>query len=342
MSDNDSASGSPPHFLPMLAGGNGIPSNPDAHLFEPKLDGQRIIATVARGRVVLTNRRGLEATGTFPEIEGLAEAIAPHDAVLDGEVVAFNEKGQTSFQRLQRRMHVGQPPARLRSEVPVSFVAFDILWLDGDLLVDRPQSERRRILDGLAIKGRAWQTAPVLDATPDDLLVACRQLGLEGFMAKRIDAPYLPGRRSTAWAKIKCGRRGREFVVGGWSSGSGSRQSSIGSLALGVYDVTPREADTRGSRPRLYYVGQAGSGLTEETIGQLTRLFAEIRVPSPPFVNVPRMPLHWVRPLLVVEVAYTEVTEGGTLRQPSVKGLRTDVIADEVTLDDELRACFSP
>ncbi len=270
---------------------------------------------------------------------GLAEALAPHSAVLDGEMVTFNEKGQTSFQRLQRRMHVRQPTARLLAETPVSFVVFDVLWLDGELLVDRPQSERRAILDGLGIKGRAWQTAPVLDATPEDLMDACRQLGLEGFMAKRLDAPYLPGRRSTAWSKIKCGRR-REFVVGGWSTGSGSRETSIGSLALGVYDVTPEEAAQEGRSQRLLYTGQAGSGLNDEMIQRLTRLFAEIEVPSAPFVNPPRASLHWVEPILVTEVAYTEVTEAGTLRQPSIKGLRTDVIADEVTWDDEIAACF--
>ncbi len=331
---------SPPHLLPMLAGGTGVPPNPDGWMFEPKLDGQRIIATVDGGHVILTNRRGLEATPTFPEIEGLAAALDPHRAVLDGEVVAFNEKGQTSFQRLQRRMHVVQPSARLLADTPVSFVAFDVLWLDGELLVDRPQSERRRILDGLGVKGRAWQTAPVLDATPDELIDACRQAGLEGFMAKRVDAPYLPDRRSTAWSKVKCGRR-REFVVGGWSTGSGSRESSIGSLALGVFDATPDEAEGTGRRQRLFYTGQAGSGLNEDMIRQLTRLFAQIEVESSPFVNPPRARLHWVRPLLVVEVAYTEVTEAGTLRQPSIKGLRTDVIATDVTWDDEIAAAFT-
>ena len=324
----------------MLAGGSGPPPNPDGWMFEPKLDGQRIIAIVEDGHVVLTNRRGLEATATFPELEGMAAALGPHQVVLDGEVVAFNEKGQTSFQRLQRRMHVVQPTPRLLAETPVSFVAFDVLWLDGEVLVDSPQSERRRILDGLGLKGRAWQTAPVLDATPAELLDACREAGLEGFMAKRVDAPYLPGRRSTAWSKVKCGRR-REFVVGGWSTGTGSRESSIGSLALGAFDVTADEAEAAGRQQRLFYVGQAGSGLNEDMIRQLTRLFAQIEERDSPFVNPPRARLHWVRPLLVVEVAYTEVTEAGTLRQPSIKGLRTDVIATDVNWDDELSEAFA-
>ena len=325
---------SPPRLLPMLAGGNGIPPNPDGYLFEPKLDGQRVIAIVEGGGVVLTNRRGGEITGTYPELAGMAEALTPHAAVLDGEVVTFNAKGQTSFQRLQRRMHVIQPTARLVEETPVVFVAFDVLWLDGELLVERPQSERRRILDGLSIRGPHWQTAPVLDATPDELLEACRDAGLEGFMAKRFDAPYQPGRRSAAWSKVKCGRR-REFVVGGWSTGQGSREESIGSLALGCYDT----ADV--ATQRLFYVGQAGSGLNEEMIRQLQRLFAQISVEASPFVNPPPLKLHFVRPMLVVEIAYSEVTESGTLRQPSIKGLRTDVVAGEVTWDDEIAERFA-
>jgi len=325
----------------MLAGGNGVPADRQAYLLEPKLDGQRVIAHVEPAGVVLTNRRGGEITGTFPELAGMAPALAPHAAVLDGEVVTFNEKGQTSFQRLQRRMHITKPPPGLLAETPVSFVAFDVLWLDGELLVDRPQLERRRVLDSLGLKGRAWQTAPVLDATPEELLDACRHLGLEGFMAKRLDAPYQPGRRSPAWSKVKCGRR-RELVVGGWSTGHGSREDSIGSLALGCYDVTPEEAERRDRPQQLFYVGQAGSGLNEETIGQLKHLFAQIAIPSSPFTNPPRARLHWAQPLLVIEVAYTEVTETGTLRQPSIKGLRTDVIAAEVTWDDEIAACFTP
>ena len=324
----------------MLAGGNDVPSNPDAYQFEPKLDGQRVIGIVEPSGVTLTNRRGGEITGTYPELDGLAGALAPHSVVLDGEVVTFNEKGQTSFQRLQRRMHVARPTQRLLSETPVSFAVFDVLWLDDELLADRPQSERRRILESLEINGPAWQTAPVLDATPGELMQACRELGLEGFMAKRVDAPYLMGRRSSAWSKVKCGRR-REFVVGGWSTGQGSRESTIGSLALGCFDVAHDEAARQGRPQRLFYVGQAGSGLNEETIRQLSRLFADIEVPSSPFVNPPTTALHWVQPVVVAEVAYTEVTEAGTLRQPSIKGLRTDVVANQVTWDEEIAACAS-
>ncbi|HEX3623507.1 MAG TPA: hypothetical protein VHT97_14430, partial [Acidimicrobiales bacterium] len=99
----------PPRLLPMLAGGNGVPPNPAGYQFEPKLDGQRVIAVVEPEGVVLMNRRGGEITASYPELAGLGDALAPHAAVLDGEMVTFNEKGQTSFQRLQRRMHVAKP-----------------------------------------------------------------------------------------------------------------------------------------------------------------------------------------------------------------------------------------
>lgn len=313
----------------MLAGGNGLPRDPAGWLFELKFDGQRILATVAGGAVTVANRRGLDATATFPELSGLGEAMAGRDAVLDGEVVALGPDGQPSFQRLQRRMHVVAPPPKLLSEVPVVYAVFDVLWLDGEALVDQPQSERRRALDGLGLNGTAWQTAAVLDAAPDELLEACRSIGLEGFMAKRLDAAYLPGRRSPAWSKIKCGRR-REFVVGGWSAGSGGRSGSIGSLALGAY------GPEGGPAAALYYVGQAGSGLTEALIRQLAALFEKTTRGTSPFANPVPKALHFVEPLLVVEVAYNEVTEAGTLRQPSIKGLRTDVVADEVVLDAEL------
>ncbi|MGH9180504.1 MAG: non-homologous end-joining DNA ligase [Acidimicrobiales bacterium] len=321
----------PPHLPPMLAGGTGAPRDRNGWMFEPKFDGQRIVATVHRGRVTLTNRRGSDATPTFPELAGLsgADALGGRSAVLDGEVVATDERGGPNFQRLQRRMHVADPPPRLLADVPVVYAVFDVLWLDGESLVERPQSARRQVLDSLALRGTAWQTAPVLDAPPGELLQACRDAGLEGFMAKRLDAPYLPGRRSPAWSKVKCIRR-REFVVGGWAAGSGSRRSSIGSLALGYFAV-PDVDD------RLVYVGQAGSGLTEDLLGQLRGLFTATGRPTSPFAGPVPRGLSFVEPELVVEVAFTEVTESGTLRQPSIKGVRPDLRAAGVTADEELR-----
>ncbi|MEO7837071.1 MAG: DNA ligase [Acidimicrobiales bacterium] len=314
-----------------------MPLDPAAYQLEPKFDGQRLLVTIDDGVVRLANRAGRDTTGVYPELAGLGVALGRgRAAVLDGEVVAGDATGHPSFQRLQQRMHVGAPSARLLTDVPVVFAAFDVLWLDGDLLTGRPQCERRRILETLELRGPAWQTAPVLVATPEELMSACTQMGLEGFMAKRLDAPYHPGRRSAAWWKMKFGRR-RDFVVGGWSPGRGSRSDTIGSLAVGCYDIGAAAGTDEGRVGRLFYVGQVGSGLTDDLIRALGDLFKKTALATSPFVNggaVPR--LSFVEPVLVVEVAYTEATLSGTLRQPVFKGLRTDVDASEVTVDDEL------
>jgi len=155
-------------------------------------------------------------------------------------------------------------------------------------------------------------------------------------VAKRADAPYLPGRRSTAWIKVKCIRR-REFVVGGWTPGQGGRHGSIGSLAVGCYGLDP--ATGRSDR-RLHYVGLVGSGLSEATIGQLVAVFARAGVDASPFAEQLVGDVRFVQPVLVAEVAYNEVTEGGTLRQPSLQGFRTDLDPLEVVADEQLQEAF--
>ncbi len=155
--------------------------------------------------------------------------------------MAFDGRtGRPRFQRLQRRIHVRSPSAQLRRDVPVQLLVFDVLWLDGELMAERPQAERREVLEGLGLDGPCWHTSPLIPpAPPEDLLAACREIGMEGYVAKRADAPYVPGRRSSAWIKVKCIKR-REFVVGGWSPGQGGRSGSIGSLALGCWGLDPR------------------------------------------------------------------------------------------------------
>lgn len=326
----------PSDLAPMLAGGTGFPARTSGHQFEPKWDGVRTIATVGPEGLTLVGRNGRDSTRSYPEVASLVDAVAGRWAVLDGEVVTLGPEGQPSFQRLQRRMHNAAPTPRLLAEFPVILVAFDVLWLDGELLTGRPQRERRQVLESLGLAGPHLSTSPLLSGTPDELLAACRDIRLEGYMAKRLDATYEVGRRSAAWSKIKCGRR-REFVVGGWTPGKGNRGGSIGSLALGAFDLTAGVAAGLSRPPRLLYVGQAGSGLSADDLDQLARVFERLAVPRSPFVAVPRgLRLSFVEPVLVAEVAYSEVTEAGTLRQPSIQGFRTDVAAADVTLDEEL------
>jgi bifunctional non-homologous end joining protein LigD len=320
----------------MLASSLPPPPTFDGWFIEPKWDGVRAVVTVHDGQVTVASRLGNDVTGGYPELAGLAAALGGRAAVLDGEIVAFDERtGRPSFQRLQRRMHVRSPGAALRREVPVQLLLFDVLWLDGELVAERPQTERRKVLEGLALDGPWWHTSPLVPpASPEDLLAACRQTGMEGYVAKRADAVYLPGRRSSAWIKVKCIKR-REFVVGGWSEGHGGRSGSIGSLALGAWGL---DRATGGSTGRLHYVGLAGSGLSQDLIRQLTEVFAKTARDTSPFAEKLVGQLHFVEPLLVAEVAYNEITESGTLRQPSLQGFRTDLRADEVLADDDLQS----
>jgi bifunctional non-homologous end joining protein LigD len=301
----------------MLAGVVGIPADAAARMVEPKWDGVRVIVTVTEGRARFSSRNANDVTGAYPELEQAPANVS--DAVLDGEVIALDDDGHSSFGRLQRRMHVRRPPPRLLTDVPVHFAVFDLLWLDGRLLIDLAQRERRRRLDALGLHTGGWVTSPVLDASPDALPDTAHALGLEGFVLKRPDAPYLPGRRSPAWAKVKMLRR-REFVVGGWLEGRGG---GVGSLAVGVW-----ERDRRGLR----YMGMVGSGLKPTgaaALDGLARAESPFAGPTPPGVR-------FLEPVLVAEVTFSEVTGAGTLRHPVLVGFRTDKDPADVVADDEL------
>jgi bifunctional non-homologous end joining protein LigD len=337
-----SANAAPPGFAPMTAGAIGMPPDPTGWLFEPKWDGVRVIARASSGQVSLTSRAGNDVTAGYPELAGIGPALEPHSAVLDGEVVAFNDKGHPSFERLQSRMHVRNPAPSLLAAVPVLYVVFDLLWVDGELITGLPLTERRGRLDELGLKGPAWQTSVRIDQAPDDaMLDTCRAAGLEGYMGKQASSVYIPGRRTKAWTKVKCVRR-REFVVGGWSEGSGGRSGQIGSLAVGFVDPGPngreRGAPARPPHPfALRYAGQVGSGLNDFLLRTLRARFAELATDTSPFINPPKTPrLSFVRPEIVVEVKFNEMTSAGILRQPSLKGIRNDKSPEEVVWTEEL------
>ncbi len=318
----------------MLTGGSGIPPDPTGWMFEPKWDGVRAIARVWGDGVTLHSRVGNDVTGGYPELAQLGPALGDRAMVLDGEIIAFDDKGHPSFERLQRRMHVRGPGRSLMAEVPVLYVVFDVLWLDGRLLTAEPFSERRRSLEDLNLKGPSWQTSPLLAEAPDDdMLAACRRIGFEGYVGKLASAPYAVGRRSKSWTKIKCFGR-REFVVGGWSEGSGGRSGQIGSLAVGWVD--PEAPPPPGHPFALRFVGLVGSGLSELLLRTLTTEFRGLATDTSPFVNTPGFALHYLLPAVVIEVMFNEVTGAGVLRQPSIKGLRNDVDPADVGWTNEL------
>ena len=194
----------PPRFKPMLASAGAIRGEADAYAFEPKLDGWRAIVTVASRRVEVRTRHGRDVTDSVPELAGIAAAVEGRGVVLDGELVAHRGT-PSSFYRLSGRMAARRPVAvdAARARTPVTFVAFDVLWLDADLTALAYQDRRHR-LEGLELQGPAWCTVSSFPGAGPELFAACHTLGLEGLVAKRLDSPYEPGVRSKAWVKAKC------------------------------------------------------------------------------------------------------------------------------------------
>jgi bifunctional non-homologous end joining protein LigD len=250
--------------------------------------------------------------------------------LLDGELVATDEEGRPSFGLLQQRMHVADPAeaARRAAEVPVAYVAFDLLHLDGHDLTGLPLTDRRRLLDQVLEPGPRWRCSPLHDDGPA-LLEATKERGLEGVVAKRLDSRYEPGKRTRTWLKVKVRRR-QEMVVGGWLPGEGNRTGRIGALLVGYHD-------TPGVGP-LTFAGRVGTGFKDAELHRLGTLFEGLASdecpfdPPPPRAEILRGP-RWVRPELIAELEFGEWTGDGRLRHPSYLGLRDDKAAEDVTRD---------
>lgn len=316
----------PDGVAPMLALSGDLPRDEQHYGFEVKWDGVRAVGYVEGGRIRLISRNGLDVTRRYPELRALGAALGARPAVLDGEIVALDARGCPSFQHLQTRMHAeGEAAIRRRArETPVCYMLFDLLYLDGRALIARPYRERRARLDALALAGDAWQTPAYHAGAGRALLEATRAQGLEGVIAKRLDAAYEPGRRSGAWIKVKNVRR-QEFVIGGYTPGE---RRPIRALLLGYYDLV------EGTR-RLRYAGSVGTGFTGDDLARLYARLKPLAVARNPFDTRPDKPdAVFVRPRLVCEIEYSEWTHAGTLRHPSFKGVREDKHAREVGRED--------
>jgi bifunctional non-homologous end joining protein LigD len=307
---------------PMLAVlADGLPADDDRHAFEFKWDGIRAMCYWDGDRLRLQTRNRHEITARYPELWALREALHGRRAVLDGEIVALDERGRPSFERLQQRMGLtaeAEVRRRMR-DVPVAYMLFDLAYLDGSLLLDERYPARRERLLGLHLADRHWQTPPHHVGGGRELLRASRENGLEGVIAKRLDSVYEPGRRSGAWLKVKHRLR-QEFVIGGWAEGEGRRKGLPGALLVGYWDAG-----------RLVYASKVGTGFTEATLARLAALMRPIERETSPFdVGRPPPRAHFVEPRLVAEVEFSEWTAGGELRAPSFKGLRADKDPREV------------
>jgi len=318
----------PEHVKPMLARIGPLPSDDAAWAYEIKWDGVRAIAYSTPGKLRLESRNLKEITAQYPELARLNRALGSHAAILDGELVAFDDRGLPSFATLQRRMHVSSSAQakRLVKATPVTYMIFDLLWLDGHSLIALPYAERRELLEALALDGERWQTPEHLTGRANDVLAATAEQGLEGIVAKRLQSPYAPGTRNGDWIKIKNFGR-QELVIGGWLPGEGRREARIGALLVGVHDADGA----------FRYAGRVGTGFTDAELDRLAKLLEPLRREHSPFEAGERPPPDaiFVEPKLVAEVEFSEWTAAGSLRHPSYKGLREDKDAREVVREDE-------
>lgn len=308
-----------PRFEPMLAT---LATLDDADFddpaweFEIKWDGVRALAYVAAGETLLRTRTGRDITHAYPELERLDRAVLAQEAVLDGEIVALDERGVSDFGRLQPRINLQDPAGARRAAraVPASYEVFDLLYADGDELTGLPLAERRERLERLLQPTASVRLSGTLQGGGRALYALAAERGLEGIMAKRRDSRYLAGKRSRDWRKLKV-RPSQEMVVGGWTEGTGSRRRSFGALLLGYHDGDD-----------LLYAGHTGTGFTEAMLRDAVPRLHALETDRSPFRTRPRpnRPVHWVRPELVCEVEFANWTRDGRLRAPSFKGFRTD------------------
>ena len=284
-------------------------------IHELKLDGFRMGLFLNGRGARLISRRGTEYTAAFPEIVAAARTLKARNAVIDGEVVVLDATGVSRFQLLQQ---LGS------SRRGLTFFTFDLLSLDGRDLMLLPLESRKRQLRALVgTRPTTIRYTPHFDAPGPEVLARACELGAEGIVSKRRDAPYRPGSRNSDWQKAKCTKR-QEFVIGGFTDPEGSRVG-VGSLLIGYYE-----------RDLLRFAGKVGTGRGwSDAFGRRLRKRLEgIEVPASPFDPSPRGWLgkhaHWVQPKLVGEVEFTEWTGDGSVRHPSLQGFRGDKRARDV------------
>jgi bifunctional non-homologous end joining protein LigD len=296
--------GRPPK--PMKAVMGTLPTDDAGWGYEIKWDGFRALTVIDGERVRVFSPNGIDVTAKRSELTTIHQSLHGDQAVLDGEMLAMDEDGRFRFELLQA------------AEAPVTYLVFDILELQGQDLIALPYEDRRRLLDQAVEPGANWLLSPWQVGGGAALLEASRAQGLEGVMAKRLDSPYLPGRRSPAWRKIK-NRHRQELVVGGWTSGTGNRASTFGALLVGYYDDGV-----------LRYGGGVGTGFNEATLAKLTPRLKAMTIGDCPFDPRPtptqlrHQRPHWVQPTLVCEVEFAEWTHDGIVRHASYIGLRDD------------------
>lgn len=288
-------------------------------IYEPKLDGVRALIYVTGGTVRIYSRNQKLLNDAYPElVEALSDAVRG-DAVLDGEIVAFDpERGITSFARLQQRMQLRDPVRARRSQVAVHLYLFDCMYCEGIDLTGLPLLKRKSVLKDIVRYADSIRFTPFRATGAAVMLRKTCAQGAEGIIAKRAESRYVSA-RSADWLKIKCLHR-QELVIGGYTAPQGSRER-LGALLVGHYDGN-----------QLRYAGKVGTGYDRRTLELLHERLAPLHRVTSPFSEgpVPRGDIQWVTPKLVAEIGFSEWTSAGLLRHPRFLGLREDKPAREV------------
>ncbi len=307
-------------YEPMLAVSWERPFSDPAWVFEPKFDGVRALAHVDGDDLVIRSRSSRVITDTYPELSSLRG----RKLVLDGEIVAYDERGRPSFERLQGRIHArGRRALELSATIPIGYLVFDLLDLDGRPRIELPIEARAELLAGLELPDCAVRVEQIAEHG-EALFDAVGARGLEGMVAKRLGSPYRPGVRSADWRKVPHVRRVRA-VVGGFTPGEGGRSGSFGALLIGMWDG-----------PRLRWAGGVGTGFDTKTLRAIRAALDEMTTDACPFHpgrDLPRDAV-WVDPQLVAEIAFKEWTSVGRLRAPSFKGF-SDQPVSSITWEAE-------
>jgi bifunctional non-homologous end joining protein LigD len=312
----------PSAVAPMLAS---LAKGPFSHpewIFEPKLDGYRIIAHISDGKVTLLSRRGNDVTRQYATLVPDLSRQPASELILDGEVIAMDEKGRQCFQCLQNYLNsLRRTESGPASQLPLLYYVFDILYLDGYDLRGATLSSRKGILHGILRPSSQVRLIDHFEGEGEAVYKAAVKNGLEGVVAKQMDSKYETGKRSLNWLKVKA-MLSEEFVIGGYSAAAKGRAKTFSSLLLGYFN----------DKNELVFAGHVGSGFDEKALSELNGRLDAMRAEHSPFSEVPSLnaPTTWVRPELVAEVKFSEWTQDGRLRSPVFVRLREDKSPDEI------------